>query len=100
VKAYKKLNDSGHIVSVEVWNNTDLVGGIYAVKSKNYLSAESMFFKETDAGKAAFVKLVQVLKQQNHTWMDLQMVTNVSRSFGGREIPRKQFLEMIKSNPV
>jgi leucyl/phenylalanyl-tRNA--protein transferase len=55
-----------------------------------------MFFTETDAGKAAFVKLVELLKKQGHNWMDLQMVTSVSKSFGACEIPRSQFLKLIK----
>ena len=95
IDAYTKLNKQGCAISVECWMNDELISGIYGVKSKNYFSCESMFFKKSNASKYAFLKLVDHLKTLGLTWMDLQMVTDVSESFGGKYISRDEFLDRI-----
>lgn len=95
IDAYCDLSRSGDAVSVECWLDKNLISGIYGVRSQKYFSCESMFFKRTNASKFAFVKLVDYLKSQGLTWMDLQMVTDVSESFGGKYITREEFLDRI-----
>jgi len=98
IRAYTELFQMGGVISVECWQNNELISGIYGVLSENYFSCESMFFKKSNASKYAFVKLVNYLKHQYQmTWMDLQMVTDVSESFGGRYILREEFIELIDS---
>jgi leucyl/phenylalanyl-tRNA--protein transferase len=99
-EAYLKLFDSGQILSVEVWENEELIGGIYGVlsmsfKGKLFFSGESMFHKKSNASKMAFWKLVEHLKAHGHTWMDMQMLTEVTKSFGGKYISREEFLQKI-----
>ncbi len=98
-KNYSELQKQGGALSVECWLETDqgpqMISGIYGVKSKNYFSCESMFFLKPNASKFAFVKLVEHLKTLGFTWMDLQMVTDVSGSFGGKYISRDLFLDRI-----
>lgn len=95
IDAYTQLNKQGGAISVECWLDDELISGIYGVKSKNYFSCESMFFKKANASKYAFVKLVDYLKTQGLNWLDLQMVTDVSESFGGKYISREDFLDRI-----
>jgi leucyl/phenylalanyl-tRNA--protein transferase len=95
IDAYCELNKRGGAVSVECWLDGELISGIYGVRSQSYFSCESMFFKIPNASKFAFVKLVDYLKSQGLTWMDLQMVTDVSESFGGKYISREAFLDRI-----
>ncbi|MCM2354773.1 MAG: leucyl/phenylalanyl-tRNA--protein transferase [Pseudobdellovibrio sp.] len=95
IDAYTDLSKQGGALSVECWLDDELISGIYGVRSKNYFSCESMFFKKNNASKYAFVRLVQYLKSQGLTWMDLQMVTDVSESFGGKYISRDEFLDRI-----
>lgn len=98
IRAYTDLFHMGGVISVECWQNNELIGGIYGVLSENYFSCESMFFKISNASKYAFVKLVEHLKNQHHmNWMDLQMVTDVSESFGGRYILREEFIALVDS---
>jgi len=98
IRAYTELFQMGGVISVECWQNNELISGIYGVLSENYFSCESMFFKKSNASKYAFVKLVNYLKHQYQmSWMDLQMVTDVSESFGGRYILREEFIELIDS---
>ena len=68
---------------------------IYGVKSDRYHSCESMFFNEPNASKLALYKLIQKLQLEGHTWLDIQMVTDVSGQFGGKYISKKKFLKRI-----
>lgn len=94
-KNYSELQKRGQALSIECWRDDDLISGIYGVKSVTYFSCESMFFKVPNASKFAFVKLVEHLKSLGHVWMDLQMVTDVSGSFGGKYISKAEFLNRI-----
>jgi len=95
--AYLELFQMGHVISVECWQEDILISGIYGVMSETYFSCESMFFKKSNASKFAFIKLVEHLKQKGHTWMDLQMITDVSGSMGGYYISRDYFIDLIES---
>lgn len=95
IEAYSDLQKKGGALSLECWMGEELISGIYGVMSKKYFSCESMFFKKPNASKYAFIQLVEHLKKQKMTWMDLQMVTDVSESFGAKYISRAKFLEWI-----
>jgi leucyl/phenylalanyl-tRNA--protein transferase len=92
---YNQLHQLGHAFSLEVKRDGALVGGIYGVQSQKYYSCESMFHQEDNVSKLAFYELVLFLKSHGHTWMDIQMVTSVCESFGGKLISKDQFLKRI-----
>ena len=94
-KSYTQLSRLGGALSLECYHRGELVAGIYGVKSKKYFSCESMFFKIDNGSKFAFLKLVELLKSEGHTWMDLQMITEVSGAFGGKYISKFEFLQKI-----
>lgn len=94
-KAYTELSRLGGALSLECYIDGKMVSGIYGVLSKTYFSCESMFYKIDNGSKYAFLQLVEYLKKQGHTWMDIQMVTEVSASFGGKYISKKEFLKCI-----
>ncbi len=96
IESYKELHRRGKALSVEAWCEGELVGGLYGVLIKGVFSGESLFFKKSEASKACLVYLVEFLKSRGHQWMDIQMVTNVTEQFGGRLIPRKTFLNLLK----
>ena len=95
-KSYTELNSLGVALSLECYVDDELVAGIYGVLSKKYFSCESMFYKIDNGSKFAFIKLVEHLKKLGHEWMDLQMITEVSGSFGGKYISKLAFLQKIK----
>ncbi len=94
-KSYTDLSHLGGALSLECYQSNELVAGIYGVKSKKYFSCESMFFKIDNGSKFAFLKLVEFLRSNGHTWMDLQMITEVSGAFGGKYISKFEFLQKI-----
>ena len=40
--------------------------------------------------------LIEELKKQGHTWMDVQMVTDNVKQLGGTYIPRKEYFERLE----
>lgn len=97
-KAYIDFFNAGCVLSVECWENEKLIGGIYGVLVNGLFAGESMFFKKTNASKISFWFLVEHLQSLGHKWMDMQMVTPVTESFGGKYISREEFLSRIKRN--
>ena len=95
IGAYCTLHALGHAMSSECWLDNKLVGGCYGVIIGKMFYGESMFHTRTDASKVAFVNLVEHLKNQGIGMIDCQMRTPLLASFGGREIPRKEFAEIL-----
>lgn len=95
IEAYCELHRLNHAISCESWLNNQLVGGCYGVIIGNMFYGESMFHTHTDASKVAFVHLVNYLKTRNVGMIDCQMKTPLLTSFGGREIPREVFSQIL-----
>lgn len=96
IEAYIRLHKAGYAISCEVWSDGKLAGGIYGVYVDGLFSGESMYYEVPNASKAAFLYLVDWLKSQGLTWIDIQMVTPVTKAFGGKYIRRKEYLEKLK----
>ncbi|AFY00635.1 leucyl/phenylalanyl-tRNA--protein transferase [Bdellovibrio bacteriovorus] len=95
-RAYLEFFKAGYCMSVEVRENNVLIGGIYGVLVEGVFSGESMFYRKPNASKLALWRLVEVLSEQGHEWIDVQMVTPVVASMGGKLIDREQYLEMLE----
>ena len=85
------LHELGHCHSVEVWQDSDLVGGLYGVSLGRAFFGESMFHRVRDASKVALVHLVARLIAGGFELLDTQYVTEHLRSFGAVEIPRRRY---------
>lgn len=95
VAGYINLHHHGYAYSIEAYREDELVGGLYGVCIGDFFSGESMFFKETDISKYCLYKLILHLRSKNVQWLDTQMVTNVVKNFGGKEIRREEFMKKI-----
>jgi leucyl/phenylalanyl-tRNA--protein transferase len=94
--AYCLLHKSGLAHSVEVWQDGELVGGLYGVAFGGYFSGESMFHTVTDASKVALVSMSQHLRQRGYTMFDVQVLSPHLESMGATEISREQFLHRLR----
>ena len=96
-KGYVELHKKGHAISVEVWKEGDLVGGLYGVDlpDRKVFCGESMFSKESDASKVGFYNLVLHLKMKGYRFIDCQIYTTHLESLGAEEISRDDFLQML-----
>jgi leucyl/phenylalanyl-tRNA--protein transferase len=95
IEAYCKLNELGIAKSVEVWQNEELVGGLYGIDLGHVFCGESMFSKVSNASKVAFIALVNQLKKDNYKVLDCQVYNEHLESLGCREIPREDFMELL-----
>jgi leucyl/phenylalanyl-tRNA--protein transferase len=92
---YIGLHELGHCHSVEVWENDELVGGLYGVSLGRAFFGESMFHRARDASKVALVHLVARLIAGGFALLDTQYVTAHLRSFGAVEIPRRRYCTLL-----
>ena len=92
IEAYCALHAEGKAHSIEVWQGTDLAGGLYGVAIGQFFAGESMFHRVSDASKVAVVELARRLHERGFTLFDTQMVTPVTRALGAVEIPRADYL--------
>ena len=92
---YIGLHGLGHCHSVEVWQNGDLVGGLYGVSLGRAFFGESMFHRARDASKVGLVHLVARLIAGGFELLDTQYVTEHLRSFGAIEIPRRRYRALL-----
>jgi len=88
---YNELYAQGFAHSVEVWDGSDLVGGIYGVTLGTAFFGESMFSRRRDASKIAMAYLVVRLRAGGFTLFDTQFVTEHLISLGGVEISRSAY---------
>lgn len=94
--AYRDLHRRGYAHSVEAWQADSLVGGLYGVSIGRAFFGESMFSRQSDASKVAFVKWVEDLQRLRYKLIDCQVRTDHLIRFGAREVPRSRFLAQLK----
>ena len=97
IEAYCKLHELGMAKSVEVWQDDELVGGLYGVDLGHVFCGESMFSKVSNTSKVAFIALVNQLKAANYKLLDCQVYNPHLESLGCREIERIDFMDILKS---
>ena len=97
IASYTALFARGFAHSVEAWHGDRLVGGLYGVALGGAFFGESMFHRETNASKVAFVALIERLRERNFTLLDTQWVTPHLEQFGAIEIPRADYLRRLQA---
>lgn len=96
--AYVGLHDMGIAHSVEVWNDkNELVGGLYGIATGGVFSGESMFSKERDVSKIAFAALSYHMQDWGYSLIDCQIENPHLMSMGAINIPRKDYLSILKT---
>lgn len=98
IKSYTQLHQLGKVISFEVWQNKQLVGGLYGVDLGHIFCGESMFSKVPNASKVAFIKLIEYLKVNNYKLLDCQVHNNHLEKLGAFEISRDLFMKILKTN--
>jgi len=96
VKNFILFHEAGYAHSVEVWDENELVGGLYGVHLTRFFCGESMFHTKSNTSKLAFYHLVQKLREKGVTLFDAQVITPHTRGLGAVEIPRAEFLSRLK----
>ena len=92
---YGELFRRGVAHTVEVWDDDELVGGLYGLGIGGAFFGESMFHRRTNASKMAMAHLVERLRAGGFVLLDTQFLTPHLASLGGVEIPREQYEERL-----
>src|SRR6266542_2366729 len=74
VRSYCALHRAGFAHSVEVWQGSEIVGGLYGVHLGGAFFGESMFHRVDNASKAALVHLAEHLGAQGFALLEIQMI--------------------------
>lgn len=95
-RAYRQLHLLGHAHSVEVWQGGVLAGGLYGVAIGKAFFGESMFSTVRDASKIALVALCRRLVDRGYLVIDCQVRTDHLLRLGAEEMPRRDFLSLVR----
>ena len=94
---YAELFAMRHCHTVEVWDDGELIGGLYGVHLGRAFFGESMFSKARDASKIALVYLVARLKFGGFELLDTQFLTGHLARFGAIEVGRAEFQRLLEA---
>ena len=94
---YADLFALGHCHTVEVWDDDELIGGLYGVHLGRAFFGESMFSRARDASKIALIYLVARLKFGGFELLDTQFLTGHLARFGAIEVGRAEFQRLLEA---
>ncbi|WP_241244376.1 leucyl/phenylalanyl-tRNA--protein transferase [Flagellimonas marinaquae] len=94
--AYMNLHKKGHTRSYEVWEDGELVGGLYGVDLGHVFCGESMFSLRPNASKYAFIQMARELGEKGYLAIDCQVYTRHLESLGAELIPRAEFVKILQ----
>ncbi len=97
IEAYEKLHIRGYVHSFEAWKDGTLAGGLYGMLIGKVFFGESMFARESNASKAAFIWAIEQLQEQGVKLIDCQVETPHLLSLGAELIPRIDFLGLLQA---
>ena len=97
-KAYCRLHALGYAHSVEVWQNKQLVGGLYGIALGRCFFGESMFSRRKDASKIALYHLCGYLAMRHYHLIDCQVPSSHLASLGAVNMERKRFLSKLRNS--
>ncbi len=98
IEAYVQLHEEGYAHSFESFRNDKLVGGLYGISLGRTFFGESMFHEEDEASKVALAQLVAFSKAKGFDFIDCQIPTGHLARLGARDVPRPEFLRLLKDS--
>ncbi len=94
--AYLALHQLGHAHSVEIWQQSQLIGGIYGVAIGRMFFGESMFSRQSGASKIALAALAKIAHRCGGPLIDGQVENPHLTRLGAVLMTRQQFLQRIE----
>ncbi|MET7484925.1 leucyl/phenylalanyl-tRNA--protein transferase [Streptomyces sp. NPDC005538] len=91
-----RLHELGHAHSIEVWEDGELIGGVFGLRVGSVFSMDSMFFHRPGASKVAVTDLAARFAQAGGVLLDAQRDSPHVRALGGILLPREQYLRHLR----
>lgn len=88
--------EAGYAVSVEVFEDGELAGGLYGVSIGRCFFGESMFSEMENGSKMALIAWAQLLERSDFLLIDCQFHTEHLESMGGRYISWEEYDRMLQ----
>jgi leucyl/phenylalanyl-tRNA---protein transferase len=95
LRLYWNLFEAGHAHSIETYQGSALVGGLYGVSLRGAFFGESMFHRARDASKVALVHLFARLRAGGFRLLDTQFLTEHLASLGAVTVSRETFRTLL-----
>ncbi|MGF1686190.1 leucyl/phenylalanyl-tRNA--protein transferase [Photobacterium japonica] len=95
IHAYQHMHDLGYCHSVEVWQQGELVGGLYGISMGGVFCGESMFSIADNASKIALWSFCQHFSAHGGHLIDCQMMNDHLASLGAAEMDRPHFTQAL-----
>lgn len=99
ISAYCALHTSGIAHSLEVWQGSELAGGIYGVAQGAVFCGESMFSRVRNGSKVALVALCARLVAWGYAVLDCQVDNPHLARMGSVTWPRSRFEAALAGGP-
>ena len=96
-KLFIALHHLGFAHSVEVYEDTQLIGGLYGLRIGSAFFGESMFSRKTNASKIALCHLIGRLVHCDIKLLDAQFSNTHLMQFGLIEMPRDKFQAKLQT---
>ncbi|BDM64917.1 leucyl/phenylalanyl-tRNA--protein transferase [Shewanella sp. NFH-SH190041] len=93
--AYQALHQLKRAHSLEVWQDNELIGGLYGINVGGVFCGESMFHRRNNASKAAMAALGHHLHQYQYQLIDAQLMNPYLVSLGAKPLSRRDFLHRL-----
>ena len=95
IALYVELHRRGYAHSVEVWQDGQMIGGLYGIALKSAFFGESMFSRAAAASQIALVSLVERLRGRGFKLLDAQMRTPHIGHFGAEDLTHEEYLAAL-----
>lgn len=93
--AYHRLHNQGLAHSIEVYDEEELVGGLYGVSIGGIFYGESMFSDAPNSSKMALLYLASYLRRRGLSLIDCQVPSSHLFSLGAEELSRSKFESIL-----
>jgi len=100
IDAYVDLHKSGYAHSVEVWDQDEMIGGLYGVMMGKIFCGESMFSYRSNASKYGLLVFAKWLFDHDCRLIDCQQDTDHMRSLGTRLLSKEEVWSHIRENQM
>lgn len=95
--AYERLHAEGWAHSIEVWQDNELVGGLYGLAVGRVLFGESMFSGQSNASKMALLFVDRLLSAGTLGILDCQVQSSHLLTMGAVTMPRAEFVGQLRN---
>lgn len=96
-EAYFALHQAGYAMSVEMFEEERLAGGLYGVVIGKCFFGESMFSEQENGSKIALTALAKMLDKEGFLLIDCQFHTEHLERMGGRYLSWEEYDRLLRS---